>query len=119
MHLWGNDKDAYWGNYDFANAIRVGMEKNGIPYSGEYDFVDTYSFWPITHMVAPKEGALSCAACHSQTSRLQNIDGIYLPGRDNSEWLDKIGLLAIMATLLAVLGHALMRIVARKRGDLS
>jgi octaheme c-type cytochrome (tetrathionate reductase family) len=119
MHLWGNDKDAYWGNYDFANAIRVGMEKNGIPYSGEYDFVDTYSFWPITHMVAPKEDALSCAACHSQTSRLQNIDGIYLPGRDNSEWLDKIGLLAIMATLLAVLGHALIRIVARKRGDLS
>jgi len=117
MHLWGDDKDAYWGNYDFGNAIRVGMEKNGIPYSGEFGFVNTYSHWPITHMVAPKEDAVACADCHTKESRLQNIEGVYMPGRDNNRWLDIIGLLAVFGTLFGVLGHGLIRIVSNKGGN--
>jgi hypothetical protein len=31
MHLWGDDDDSYWGNYDFGRAIKVGMEKYNIP----------------------------------------------------------------------------------------
>ena len=117
MHLWGDDNDAFWGNYDFGKAIQTGMEKNGIPYSGEFGFVDTYSFWPITHMVAPKEDAVACADCHTKESRLQNIEGVYMPGRDNNRWLDMIGLLAIFGTLFGVLGHGLIRSIANRRGN--
>lgn len=117
MHLWGDDKEAYWGNYDFGKAIRAGMEKNNIPYSGEYGFVDTYSYWPITHMVAPKEAAVACDDCHSQQSRMQNINGVYIPGRDSNKWLDIIGLLAVIGTLIGVLGHGLIRFISNKGGN--
>lgn len=115
MHLWGDDEDAYWGNYDFGRAIQTGMEKNGIPYSGEYGFVETYSYWPITHMVAPKENALACDECHAKDGRLQEVKGVYMPGRDRIEWLDLLGLLAILGTLAGVIGHGLIRWVGKKR----
>jgi octaheme c-type cytochrome (tetrathionate reductase family) len=114
MHLWGDDENAYWGNYDFAKAIKVGMEKNHIPYSGQYGFVETYSYWPITHMVAPKEDALDCEACHTKQGRLQELTGFYLPGRDANRWLDIFGLLTVAGILLGVLGHGLLRILTNK-----
>ncbi|MCU7816704.1 MAG: tetrathionate reductase family octaheme c-type cytochrome [Candidatus Thiodiazotropha sp. (ex Rostrolucina anterorostrata)] len=109
MHLWGDDDDAYWGNYDFGRAIKVGMAKNDIPYSGEFDFVETYSFWPITHMVAPKEDAMGCADCHSHEGRLNELEGFYMPGRDSFHWLDILGYIALGGTLLGVLLHSLLR----------
>lgn len=114
MHLWGEDKDAYWGNYDFGNAIKAGMEKNNLPYSGEYGFVETYSYWPITHMVAPKEDAMSCDECHSKEGRLKDLEGFYLPGSSSNRWLDIFGLLALAGTLLGVLGHGLIRFVLNR-----
>ncbi len=115
MHLWGNDKDAFWGNYDFARAIKVGMEQNHIPYSGEYGFIHSVSYWPITHMVSPKEEALSCRECHAKQGRLKDLKGFYMPGRDSSVWLDRIGLFAVIATLLGVLAHGLIRIFMSER----
>jgi len=115
MHLWGDDENAYWGNYDFGKAIKVGMEKNNLPYSGEYGFVDTYSYWPITHMVAPKENALACDQCHSRDGRLADLAGFYLPGRDSNRWLDIIGLLAVAGTFFGVLGHGLIRRLSSRR----
>ena len=109
MHLWGDDDDAYWGNYDFGRAIEAGMQRNDIPYSGEYGFVETLSFWPITHMVAPSEEALGCAECHSRDGRLNDLEGFYMPGRDNFRWLDILGYLALGGALLGVLVHALLR----------
>jgi octaheme c-type cytochrome (tetrathionate reductase family) len=118
MHLWGEDQQAFWGNYDFAQAIERGMEKNKVPYSGEYGFIETVSYWPITHMVAPKENAIACSECHSRDGRLAGLPGVYLPGRDQSKWLDLLGMLAIAATLLGVLGHAALRYLAalKRRG---
>jgi octaheme c-type cytochrome (tetrathionate reductase family) len=113
MHLWGDDADAYWGNYDFGRAIRAGMERGGLPYSGEFGFVETVSYWPITHMVAPKENALACNECHAREGRLSQLEGFYLPGRDG-RWLDWLGLLLAGGTLLGVLGHALLRLFASK-----
>ena len=110
MHLWGNDENAFWGNYSFERAIKTGMEKNGIPYSGEHGFIDTYSYWPINHMVASKEEALTCQECHARDGRLQNLRGIYLPGRDSSKWLDRVGILAVLGTLLGVMGHGILRV---------
>jgi len=119
MHLWGDDDAAFWGNYDFAKAIKAGMEKNGIPYSGEYGFIETYSYWPSTHMVAPKEDALDCGDCHSGNGRLAEIKGIYIPGRDSNRWLDLAGLLLVGGTLVGVGGHGLVRIFAGKKGGKS
>ncbi len=116
MHLWGNDKDSFWGNYDFDRAIKVGMAKEDLAYSGEYGFIDTYSYWPINHMVAPKEQALGCGDCHAEEGRLQGVEGVYMPGRVRNRWLDIIGLLAVAGTLLGVLGHGLIRKLANKGG---
>lgn len=116
MYLWGDDESAYWGGYDFAKAIDVGMKKYDKPYSGEFDFIETYSYWPTTHMVAPKEDALRCNECHARGGRLEGLDGIYLPGRDSNPWLDRIGLLAVFGTLVGVLGHGLIRKLANKGG---
>lgn len=114
IQLWGDDEDAYWGNYDFAKAIEAGMTKHNLPYSGEYDFVETHSYWPITHMVAPKEDALSCVECHAKQARFEGLKGVYLPGRDSFPWLDTLGLLAVAATLIGVIGHGLIRIIVNK-----
>jgi octaheme c-type cytochrome (tetrathionate reductase family) len=109
MHLWGDDENAYWGNYDFGKAIKTGMEKNGIPYSGDFDFVETYSYWPITHMVAPKEKALACDSCHTDQGRLDSVEGMFIPGRNETPWLDRILWYILGAVVLGILGHALIR----------
>lgn len=116
-HLWGEDDISYWGNYDMGKAIAFGMKKAGLPYSGQYGFVETVSYWPITHMVAPKEDALSCESCHATGGRLEGLDGLYIPGRDHHQWLDLIGLIAVLGTLAGILGHALIRIVSSFRGQ--
>lgn len=115
MELWGNTENALWGNYDFAKAIEAGMGKFNLPYSGEWGFVETYSYWPINHMVAPKEGALGCNECHAKTGRLSNLDGFYMPGAGRNPWLEIIGLLLVLGTLAGVLGHAAIRGFATKR----
>lgn len=109
MHLWGDDPDAFWGNYDFKSAIAYGMKESNIPYSGEYDFIDTYSYWPINHMVAPKEDALNCQDCHAKKGRFDGIPAVYIPGHTTFKWLDIIGLLAVLGTLLGVIGHGFFR----------
>jgi octaheme c-type cytochrome (tetrathionate reductase family) len=108
-HLWGEDDAAYWGAYDMGRAIDVGMKQFNLDYSGEFGYAETISWWPITHMVAPKEDALACGDCHAAESRLASVDGIYLPGRDHSRWLDAVGVIAVLATLITILGHALIR----------
>jgi octaheme c-type cytochrome (tetrathionate reductase family) len=109
-NLWGEDDTAYWGNYDMEAAIARGMADFGLDYSGEYGFIETLSWWPITHMVAPKENALACGDCHTpKGSRLTALEGVYLPGRDHNRWLDTIGTALVFSTLAAILIHALIR----------
>ena len=115
MLLWGDNDYALWGNFDFARAIRKGMEIAGREYSGEFGFVHTRMFWPINHMVAPKEQALRCNDCHVRdTGRLQKLAGFYMPGRDRWPWLDLLGAAAALLTLLGVFGHALLRMSRAK-----
>ncbi len=115
LHLWGDDEDALWGGYDFGRSIEAGMKKNGIPYSGEWGFVETLSYWPVNHMVAPKEDALACSECHAKEGRLSHLTGFYMPGTGSNKLLDTLGLLAILGTLLGVLGHAAIRAIATSR----
>lgn len=115
MHLWGDDPDSFWGNYDFAKAIEHGMSEYDIPYSGEYDFIETYSYWPINHMVAPEEKALECKDCHSQQSRLAGLTAIYIPGHTKFQWLDILGLFLVAGTLGGVLVHGLIRMFTKSK----
>ena len=64
-------------------------------------------------MVAPKEQAVGCAECHTrdENGRLAKLAGFYLPGRDHNKTLDTLAYLAIIGSLLGVIGHALIRII--------
>ncbi len=117
-HTAGNDDKAYWKNFGWENAIADGMQNMGAPFSGKVDFIKTEMFWPLTHMVAPKEKALDCQSCHSEGGRLKDIKGIYMPGRgDQNKWLDIGGWVLSLLTLLGVLAHGAGRIYMSKRGN--
>lgn len=113
-HVWGKDDTAFWGNFKWPEAIEEGMRAGDKPYSGEFDFIDTYMYWPLAHMVAPSSEALDCAACHSKDGRLNDLKGFYMPGRDSLPWMDILGKLVLALALLGVLAHALLRIFLKK-----
>lgn len=108
---------AFWVDFDWGLAAEAGMRNAGLPYSGQYKFVETEMYWPINHMVSPKEDALSCAECHTRSAdgRLAKLTGFYLPGRDYNAWVDNIGLFALFAALAGVFIHGLIRIVVSIR----
>ncbi len=103
---------AYWMDFDWNAAAMAGMKRMGLPYSGKYDFVKTEMYWPVNHMVAPKEETLSCADCHKQKdSKLAGLAGFYLPGRDHKFWVDRFGNILFIGALIAVFIHALARFI--------
>ena len=104
----------YWETFDMNDAIENGNKTLGIPYSGEFDYVETSYAFPITHMVAPKENALNCTQCHiRENSRLANITQLYMPGRDKSNLMDTIGWLSVFGALAGVLLHGMGRFFIR------
>ncbi|VEN74922.1 Cytochrome c family protein (fragment) [Candidatus Desulfarcum epimagneticum] len=107
------DKDAYWKGYDWAKAIAFGMDYAGLPFSGEYDFVETSYMFPITHMVAPKENAVACSECHApENSRLASLAGFYMPGRDGAGVVDILGWLLALGSLIGVIAHGVGRVLS-------
>ncbi len=103
---------AYWKDFDWKKSAEKGMAYVGLPFSGKVGFVKTEMFWPISHMVAPKEKALQCEQCHTRKNgRLANLAGFYMPGRDNFAGLDYLGWALVILSLIGVLIHGLMRIV--------
>ena len=56
----------YWKTFDWNLAAENGMKAAGLDYSGKYDFIETKMYWPINHMVVPKEVALKCTNCHGK-----------------------------------------------------
>ncbi len=115
-HLFGKDPNAYWKSYDWNRAIASGQQHAGLEYSGEYGFVESSYVFPITHMVAPKEDSLACESCHSPTeSRLQNLAGFYMPGRDRLAGVDELGWTLVLLSLAGVAIHAFLRILAASR----
>lgn len=101
---------AYWADFDWKRSATAGMAEVGKPFSGEIGFVETESYWPVTHMVAPKEESLQCDACHSRNGRLAQLGGFYLPGRDASSVLDTAGWILVILTLICVIAHILLRV---------
>ena len=114
-HLFGSDDAAYWNTFNWNKAIEVGMNAAGADYSGEHGFIETTMHLPLTHMVAPKEDALSCYSCHSPDGRLSQLEGFYMPGRDRSSLLDLIGWVLVLGTLAGVSLHGIARLVFARR----
>jgi hypothetical protein len=107
-------KDGYWTTLDWNRALSKGQESVELPFSGRYDFVETTYVFPITYMVAPKEIVLACAECHSrQDSRLANLGGFYMPGRDRGQRLDIFGWITVIGALGGVVLHAAGRFFDR------
>ncbi len=92
------------------------MEYAGYEYSGQYDWIETEMYWPITHMVAPAEDAVQCGECHTRTnSRLAGITGVYMSGRDYSRGLDAFGWGLAVLSLLGVVVHGGLRVAAARK----
>lgn len=109
-HLYGpKGSGAFWADLDWDTAIRTGMESVAQPYSGRYAFVETEMYWPITHRVAPADMAVSCEECHSESSRLASLEGIYMPGHHRSGALDLIGWSVSGLALIGVVIHGGLR----------
>jgi octaheme c-type cytochrome (tetrathionate reductase family) len=105
---------AYWAEYDWKKSIQAGMDYAEVPYSGEFDWVETEYLFQITHMVAPKEKALACTECHGKEGRLADLAGFYMPGRDASRLLNVIGWGSVLVALVGVLLHGTVRMIRRK-----
>ena len=114
-HTSGQDDTAFWKNFNWEKAIATGMASAHLPFSGKFDFVKTVMYWPIAHMVAPKEDALSCQQCHSANGRLKDIKGVYMPGRDTNKLLNIAGWTIALLTLIGVLIHGGLRIFSRNK----
>ncbi|MFP4167439.1 MAG: tetrathionate reductase family octaheme c-type cytochrome [Desulfonatronovibrionaceae bacterium] len=113
-----NDTAAYWKGFDWDKAVEAAMDYAGVPFSGEVDFVETEYVYPTTHMVAPKEDSLRCEACHTgEGSRLSNLSGFYMPARDSYAAVNWIGWTVVVLSLVGVVIHAVVRIIARSRRE--
>jgi octaheme c-type cytochrome (tetrathionate reductase family) len=77
-------KDGYWTNFDWDKAFRLAEEVTGLIYSGNFDFTETITYSPTSHMVQPKENALQCLDCHAENGRL-DWEELGYPG-DPIEW---------------------------------
>ncbi len=109
--------EGYWATLDWQVALKAGTEALNLPYSGEYDFVQTSYVYPTTHMVAPKGDAVSCGQCHTrENGRMAGVAGVYIPGRDRFRWLDIAGWLAVIGAALGVGVHGIGRFIFRKNG---
>lgn len=113
-HLYGDDSTSYWKNFDWNRAAETGMKHIGLPYSGQYTFVSTEMYWPLNHMIAPAEEALTCDACHARKGNLENLAGFYLSGRDHNPLLDYAGLGMIIVSFLGVIVHATLRTINKR-----
>ena len=107
---------AYWTDFEWDRAARIGMENAGIPYSGKFDFVKTEMSMQINHMVSPKEESVACIECHRRDDgRLENLSGFYMPGRDHHKWVDIAGVLMALFSIGGVVIHSLLRVIIGKK----
>ncbi len=106
----------YWAEFNWQRAAEEGMKQVNLPYSGKYGFIETEMYWPVNHMVAPKEKAVKCDECHTRDhGRLASLGGFYLPGRDSKRWVEYFGSVLMAFTLAGVVLHGGARLVWRRR----
>ena len=72
--------DGFWKTFDWDSAARLGSESSGLKYSGSYGFASTEMYWPLTHMVGPKDKALACKDCHTRKGSRLDWTALGYPG---------------------------------------
>lgn len=103
--------NGYFTTMDWQESLTLGMNDIKLPYSGQFDFVRSTYVYPTTHMVAPKENAVACNECHQREgSRLAQLGGFYMPGRDRNRFVDLIGWAVIVASAGGVFLHGAGRV---------
>ena len=107
--------EGFWKTLDWESALAKGMEMQGLTFSGEFDFVPTEFSYSLNHMIAPAAEALDCVDCHRDGGRLEQIAGVYIPGRDNNPWADGLGLGMVILSWLGVLIHGTLRYVGTRK----
>jgi hypothetical protein len=112
VNLYGDEQDAYWQGLDWNAAINAAMQAEGLPYSGNYGFVETEMSWLLNHAVAPADNAVRCGECHRRDGILATVSGSYVPGRDRNVAIDIIGWLLVGGTLVGVVVHSSLRVVS-------
>jgi octaheme c-type cytochrome (tetrathionate reductase family) len=106
----------YWTEFNWQRAAEEGMKQVGLPYSGKYGFARTEMYWPINHMVSPKDQTVTCGECHRREhGRLEHVGGFYMPGRDYNPWVEYFGGGLLLLTLVGVAIHGGARLAARGR----
>ncbi|WP_246585358.1 tetrathionate reductase family octaheme c-type cytochrome [Thiorhodospira sibirica] len=119
--LFGSDPNAYWQGYDWVRAIDSGMREAKAlgqvrhAFSGTYGFVETRTYWPASHMVAPAADALPCEACHQRNGRLSGLPGVYIPGQHRYALISTVGWFLVFVSLLGVILHGTMRYILHVR----
>ena len=111
-HLFSPKKGegAFWVDFNWEIANEIGMKKIGLPYSGKYSFIETQMFWPVNHQVSPKDESLKCIDCHvREKGRLAGLTDFYMPGRDFNPWVENIGTMIILVSLLGIIIHGSIR----------
>lgn len=63
-------EDGFWTTFDWPSSLQLGSDITGLDFSGQFDFAETWMYWPVTHMVRPSEEALSCNHCHGPEGRM-------------------------------------------------
>jgi octaheme c-type cytochrome (tetrathionate reductase family) len=107
---------AFWKDFNWQTASEVGMKDANLPFSGKISFIKTEMYWPVNHMVAPKEQAVKCIECHTRTdSRLAGLKDFYMPGRDYSKPIEAAGVWLIVLSFLGVFTHGAFRILNQIR----
>jgi len=107
---------AFWTDFDWKKAAEIGMKESNLPFSGEVSFIETKMYWPVNHMVAPKEEAVKCNECHTRNNgRLSNLSGFYLPGRDYSPTIDNIAIVLIILSIVGIIIHLSFRLISKTK----
>ncbi len=105
-------KGAFWKDFNTRKAIEKGMDYIGMPFSGEYDFIETKNHMLVNHMVAPKEEALTCTDCHvREQGRLNDLRDFYMPGRDSHAGIVRYGRALFILSLAAIAIHIVARVI--------
>ncbi len=116
--LWDAEegRGALWIDLDWESALQAGMDYAGMPFSGNYDFINSEMYLPVNHMVSPAEQALQCQDCHTRSGgRLSGIEGIYIPGQTTHSDIDRFGISLIVLAFAGVVVHAILRVAARRK----
>jgi octaheme c-type cytochrome (tetrathionate reductase family) len=108
--------DGFFKELNWEKASEKGMKAADLPFSGKYGFVETEMYWPVNHMIPPKEQAVSCTECHTRdNSRLANLKDFYMPGRDYDASVELFGKGILLLTLAGVVFHGGARIVMKRK----